>query len=928
MAKKLPKFWHQALAFVLCVVLGVSLTLVFELKSLGLTRGHGDTGTRGVFFEKQLDGLEKIAQKSNLIQQGRELYQAQRYVEAINIWQLALKAETNSSSQATVLNYLSLAYQQLGQWQQANETISSSLNLIQNLQQTTPQTKLILAQVLNTQGSLQLAQGNPEAALNTWQQATNIYTAAGYTQGRIGSLINQAQAQQALGLYLQARKTLAQVEQTLENQPDQQLKTTGLRSLGNVFKSVGAFADSRRVLQQSLQLLENDPNFSQELSATLLSLGNTAYAQGDKNAALAYYERAANVVSANSVTAGGRGAGSREQGGGSNGFCTPTNPERPRRTELDTHVPFRSTAPGQGLLPPLPAPCPSASSVTHIQAQINQLQLLIATGQTKKAENLSLELQPKFNNLSSSRSTIYARINFAKSLVKLGTKEYTTSARLLATAIEEAENLSDRQAQSYALGYLGGLYEQTQQWSNAEDLTQQALQIAQAINAPHIAYQWQWQLGRILKAQGAIKSATSAYEVAFTTLKSLRSDLVAINSDIQFSFREAVEPVYREYVQLLLNSEPSQEQLKQARQVIESLQLAELDNFFRSACLQRQIVPIEQIQQSAAAVIYPIILPDRLEVIVSLPQQQLRHYGTKISQAEVEETIEQLRENLEKPFTTPEGKLLSAKIYDWLIRPMEAELTESQVKTLVFVLDGALRNVAIAALYDGNNYLVEKYSIALTPGLELLGPRPLRQTKLKTLVAGLTEARHGFSSLPNVSEELKTIESEVPSEVLLNQTFTSSALRKQIDSVPFSVVHLATHGQFSSNADETFVLAWDKPIKLNELKNLLSSREQTTPEPIELLVLSACETAEGDKRAALGLAGIAIQAGARSTLASLWSLDDESSARLIGQFYKELATKQVTKAEALRQAQLSLLKDPDYRHPIHWAAYVLLGNWL
>ncbi|WP_445633491.1 CHAT domain-containing protein [Nostoc sp. DSM 114161] len=809
---------------------------------------------------------EKIAQESNLIQQGRELYQAQRYAEAINIWQLALKAEKNPSSKAMVLNYLSLAYQQLGNWQQASETISSSLNLIQNSQQATPQTKLILAQALNTQGSLQLAQGKAEQALNTWQQATTIYTAAGYTQGRIGSLINQAQAQQALGLYLQARKTLAQVEQTLENQPDEQLKTTGLRSLGNVLKSVGAFADSRRVLQQSLELSQNASKSQPELSATFLSLGNTAYAQGDTDAALAYYEQAANIV--------------------------------------------------------------SAKSMTQIQAQINQLQLLIATGQTKKAENLSLELQPKFNNLSPSRSTIYSRINLAKSLVKLGTKEYTTSAKLLAIAIQEAENLSDRQAQSYALGYLGGLYEQTEQWSNAENFTYKALQIAQAINAPHIAYQWQWQLGRILKAQGEIKQATSAYEVAFTTLKSLRGDLVAINSDIQFSFREAVEPVYREYVQLLLNPEPSQEQLKQARQVIESLQLAELDNFLRSACLQGQIVPIEQIQQSAAAVIYPIILEDRLEVILSLPQQGLRHYGTKISQPEVEEVIQQLRENLEKPFTTPEGKLLSAKVYDWLIRPVEAELAQSQVKTLVFVLDGALRNVPIAALYDGNQYLVEKYSIALTPGLELLGPRPLRQSKLKTLVAGLTEARHGFSSLPNVSDELKTIESEVPSEVLLNRTFTSSALRKQIDSVPFSVVHLATHGQFSSNADETFVLAWDKPIKLNELKDLLGSREQTTLEPIELLVLSACETAEGDKRAALGLAGVAIQAGARSTLASLWSLDDESGARLVGEFYKELATKQVTKAEALRQAQLSLLKDPDYRHPVHWAAYVLLGNWL
>ncbi|MFN6472188.1 MAG: CHAT domain-containing protein [Nostoc sp. SerVER01] len=854
MAKKQPRFWRKALAFVLSVVLGVNLTLILELRQVIASS------------VQPLVSKEKIAQESNLIQQGRELYQAQRYAEAVNIWQLALKAENNPLSKAMVLNYLSLAYQQLGNWQQATQTISSSLNLIQNSQQATPQTKLIFAQALNTQGSLQLAEGKTEQALNTWQQAATIYTVAGYTQGRIGSLINQAQAQQALGLYLQARKTLAEVEQTLENQPDEQLKTTGLRSLGNVLKSVGAFADSRRILQQSLELSQNASKSQPELSATLLSLGNTAYAQGDTNAALAYYEQAANIVSANSMT--------------------------------------------------------------QIQAQINQLQLLIATGQTKKAENLSLELQPKFSNLSPSRSTIYSRINFAKSLVKLGTKENATSAKLLAIAIQEAENLSDRQAQSYALGYLGGLYEQTQQWSNAQDLTQQALQIAQAINAPHIAYQWQWQLGRILKAQGEIKQATSAYEVAFTTLKSLRGDLVAINSDIQFSFREAVEPVYREYVQLLLNPESSQEQLIQARQVIESLQLAELDNFFRSACLQGQIVPIEQIQQSAATVIYPIILPDRLEVILSLPEQGLRHYATKISQPEVEEVIEQLRENLEKPFTTPEGKLLSAKVYDWLIRPVEAELAQSQVKTLVFILNGALRNVPIAALYDGNNYLVEKYSIALTPGLELLGPRPLRQSKLKTLAAGLTEARHGFSSLPNVSDELKTIESEVPSEVLLNQTFTSAALRKQIDSVPFSVVHLATHGQFSSNADETFVLAWDKPIKINELKDLLRSREQTTPEPIELLVLSACETAEGDKRAALGLAGIAIQAGARSTLASLWSLDDESSARLIGQFYKELATKQVTKAEALRQAQLSLLKDPDYRHPIHWAAYVLLGNWL
>jgi CHAT domain-containing protein len=847
MPKNLQKAKKTAKFNLLCVLIAASLTFML--------------------------GWGKVTAATSLIQQGQELYQVERFAEAVDIWQQALKAPESQSgnqlTQAMVLNYLSLAYQQLGKWQEATVAINSSLDLIQKSPQTTQPAKLTLAQALNTLGSLQLAQGKAEEALNTWQQATAIYRAAGNIQGKIGSLVNQAQAQQALGLYLRSRKTLTELEQALLQQPDQQLQITGLRSLGNVLRLVGAINESQRVLQRNLEIINKVNGSKQELSATLLSLGNTAYAQGDRTSALKYYEQAAGI--------------------------TPTN-------------------------------------ITQIQAGINQINLLIATGQAKKAENLWIQLQPNLANLAPSRSAIYARINLAKSLVKLGNKGTSDSARLLAKAIQQAKSLNDQKAQSYALGYLGGMYEQTQQWSNAQDLTAQALQLAQAINASDVAYQWQWQLGRILKSQGAIKPATAAYEVAFTTLKSLRSDLVAINSDIQFSFREAVEPVYREYVELLLNPgeslEPTQEQLKQARQVIESLQLAELDNFFRSACLQGKIVPVEQIQQSSAALIYPIILQDRLEVILSLPQQPLRHYAAKVSQTEVEKIVEQLRENLEKPFTTPEGKDLAAKVYDWLIRPVETQLTQSQVKTLVFVLDGALRNVPMAALYDGKQYLVEKYSVALTPGLELLGPKPLRQSKLKTLVAGLTEARHGFNSLPNVADELKAVELEVPSEVLLNQTFTSAALQKQIDSLPFSVVHLATHGQFSSNAEETFVLAWDKPVKVNELKDLLRRRDEISPEPIELLVLSACETAAGDKRAALGLAGVAIQAGARSTLASLWSLDDESGARLVGQFYKELATKQVTKAEALRLAQLSLLKDPDYRHPVHWAAYVLLGNWL
>lgn len=897
MARKRSVFFRRSLSVLTYGFLAASLVLFIGLSQ---SRAQLDSAlTKSYFLSVERltivahppaanSTVQATTDTAQLVQQGRELYKVERFSEAVTVWRQAAEVyqtQNDELNQAMLLSYLSLAYQQLGQLPAASEAITSSLKLLHTEQSknNTSNRSQILAQALNTQGSLQLALGQAEQAVTTWQRAATTYAQVGDEEGRIGSLINLAQAQQVLGLYLPARKTLAGVEQALQNQQDLQLKITGLRSLGNVLQSIGEIDQSRRVLEQSLAIAQSaryanaqQRQSPQDLSATLLSLGNTARMQKDTNAALTYYQQAATQ---------------------------------------------------------------SASPTVQIQSQLNQLSLLLDAERWSEAQTLSSVIQRQITNLPLSQTAVYTQINFAQSLLKMGKRGDREKfapleiAQLLATAIQQAKNLGDSRAQSYALGNLGKLYEQTQQWSNAQKLTEQALLLAQAMNASDIAYQWQWQLGRILQATGEIERATDAYQVAFNTLQSLRRNLVAINQDVQFSFRESVEPVYRQLVDLLLQplkraGETSQANLKQAREVIESLQLAELDNFFRTACLEGQAVAIDQIAQTEAAVIYPIILEDRLEVILSLPQQPLRHYAIPVSGQQVEAVLAQLRVNLEKPFTAPEGKSLAQQVYDWLIRPIEADLTQSQVKTLVFVLDGSLRNVPMAALYDGKQYLVEKYAIALTPGLRLLNPTPLKQENLKALLAGLTEERHGFIALLNVGQELNEIKSEVPSEVLLNQSFTSSALQKELNSVPFDIIHLATHGQFSSDPDKTFILAWDKPIKVNELKDLLRTRGAIRSEAIELLVLSACETAEGDKRAALGLAGVAVQAGARSTLASLWTVDDESGARLIGQFYRELATRTVTKAEALRQAQLSLLQDPDYRYPALWAPYVIVGNWL
>ncbi|MBE9182053.1 CHAT domain-containing protein [Oculatella sp. LEGE 06141] len=817
----------------------------------------------GLNFSQQSSASTPIEQPA-LIQQGRLHYQAGQFAQAAEFWQQSAAAQNDPLNQARILGYLALAQQQLGAWDDTKRSIATSLDLLQSIPSSAEQ-QLVLAQISNTQASLEYAQGQTEQAIDTWRQASALYAAAGDQEKRIGSLLNQVQALQTLGLYSQARQLLSEIEQSLQTQPDSALKAMSLRNLGNVLRATGNFTTARRVLQQSLAILQSvSPS---DLGPSLISLGNVAQSEQETDLALQYYQQAA------------------------------TN----------------------------------ATPLIQLQANLNQLSLLVKTQRWDEARSLLPTIQPLLN-LPPSRVIVYAQINFGRSLMQFEHPDPAAIVPILTQAIRQAQSLKDVRAEAYALGNLGSLYEQTQQWDEARRLTERSLLLAQTANASDIAYQWQWQLGRILKAQDRVEDAIVAYQAAYETQQSLRADLLATSPDLQFSFRESVEPVYRDLVELLLrrsipSSSASQENLRQARQVIESLQLAELDNFFRTACLEGQRVTIDQIPQTNAAVIYPIILQNRLEVILSLPGQALQQYTAIVPQATVESTLRDLRQNLEKPFTTIQGKQLGQQVYDWLIHPIESDLQAGSITTLAFVLDGALRNVPMAALYDGNQYLIENYSIALTPGLQIFRPQTLERDRLRALVAGLSEERGGFSALANVEQELQAIEAEIPSRVLLNQTFTSEALKAQIDRTPTPIVHLATHGQFSSNADQTFILAWDRPIEVQEFGSLLRSADDRR-EAIELLVLSACETAAGDDRAALGLAGVAVHSGARSTLASLWSLNDESAARFIRQFYQELLNPALSKTEALRQAQLTLLRNPNYRSPLYWAAYVLIGNWL
>ncbi|WP_424098968.1 CHAT domain-containing protein [Moorena producens] len=820
----------------------------------------------------------------SLEQQAQQLYETGQYQEVIPLLEQVISNYTESGDLIGEINSLvnlALVYQRLGDIEEAQETLSQSSSKLSQLSPNTKESQELKAQILSVEGQIYLSLGDAKKALSNWEQTSAIYQDLGDLTRLTESQIYQVQALRSLGLYHQATKTLTQIKETLQDQPDSKLKSTALQYLGNILRRVGKFQDSQEILQQSLAIAETLADQTL-IAESLLSLGDTARLQAES--LLSLRDRA-----------------------------------RSQQKRKDAMA-FYQRVVEKSTLPDL-----------KIQGQLNQLNILIANEEWSQARALWSGIEYTLTTLSPNQTAISARINLVQTLSKSKNSQLKSPNSLvtyLTDALKLARELGDRRAEAEALGNLGTLYEHASRLDDAQKLTEKALLIAQEIQAPDLAYQWQWQLGRILNQKDDKKNAIAYYSQSVKTLKSIRSDLVAISSDIQFEFRESVEPVYRELVGLLLEANAPQENLKQARDVIESLQLAELDNFFRDACLDAKPVNIDKIDPNAA-IFYTIILPERLEVIVTLPGQPLRQITTNLPQTKIERQLKWVLRDITNPWRGLQKDNLQI-IHDWLIGPIETELAKSNIRTLVFIPDGALRNLPMSVLYDGENYLIEKYSIAVAPSLELIDPKANVRQNVSALSAGVTETRPhrpNLAPLPGVKVELENIKAQIPSSILLNESFTESNFNTEVNTSGYEIVHLATHGEFSSVAEKTFLLTWDDVINLNELNSMISA-DQKQKNPIELLVLSACQTAAGDSRAALGLAGVAVRSGARSTLASLWSVDDVATTELMTRFYQRLAKGKVTKAEALREAQQELLQRQEFNHPYYWSAFILLGNWL
>ncbi len=847
---------------------------------------------------------------NQLVQQGMELYQAGKLPEALARLQQALEQTSAPQDRAVVLSNLATVNRELGKLDKAIDQWQQAIQIYQS--RNDDNSRNLLAKVLTEQAQAYSDLGQNQTAIKLLQSAVeishksqdkNIEAAA---QGALGN------AYRALGDYEQAiniSQTALKIARELKNPG---YITTTLNNLGNIYAS----AAQQERYQANTANLEGD-----NLAETTL----TKMAKEDTIAAIDAFKQSVEE--------------SKDLGGMAQ-----------VRALLNFNLMLAKT-PSNSI--------PSAPD-------------LIAANRAQALE--LLKTQPD------SQEKAYALINLAVSPIpskEPGVKtDRSKSTQLLEQGLQVARNIGSRRGESFALGTLGQVYESDKQYDKAMELTRQAEFAAQEINAADSLYRWQWQAARIFKAMGEREKAIDSYQRSIATLQSIRSDIVAANKDLQFNFRDSVEPVYRQLIGLFLEdsqainsasikAEPAKntQELSKALDVLELLKLAELQNYFGDECVQVALdnatkervalgsgntSNILQIAQDKAfsgkvkpdntkttahlkltdpnsVVIYSVILEDRSQMILELANGSLIGYPVSMGASQMQTEIDKLRALLEKR-STDQYLLPAKKIYDLLIRPMEADLAAAKPSTLIFIQDGVLRNVPMSALHDGKEYLIQKYAIATTPSLSLTIPKPLERGNLNALIAGLTVARPPFDALPNVKAEAAGVKKILGGTELLDQNFTLANFQDHLQKNTYSVIHLATHGKFGVNNENTFLVGYDGLISIEEIDNLL--RTQSSKHPVELLTLSACQTAAGDNRSALGMAGVAVRAGVKSALATLWFINDESTVQLVEDFYTQLRQPNVSRAEALRKAQLKLIADKNYNHPAVWSPFILIGNWM
>ncbi|MFM7602471.1 MAG: CHAT domain-containing protein [Pseudanabaena sp.] len=532
-----------------------------------------------------------------------------------------------------------------------------------------------------------------------------------------------------------------------------------------------------------------------------------------------------------------------------------------------------------------------------------------------------------------------------------------------------ARGIKDRLGEGQSLGNLGIAYRNLGKYDKAIEYQLQYLAITREIkdlNGERISLNNLGVAFRIIKQP---ELAILFYKQSVNVTESIRKELLKLDKDIQKSYLDTIEITYRNLADTLLQ----QDRIIEALQVLDLLKVQELEDYLknikgsdRSAqgvrilepekALSNKLLAVRfensqeinnqltsQIQQlpkteinkvpdylnqipQGTVLLYPFILGDRLEIILFSPNNLPIRRTTKISKDQLETLIVDFRAGLldagSEDFREP-----SLQLYNLLIKPIEAELVQFKAKTILYAPDGQLRYIPIAALYDGKQLLVEKYQISnlIAYTLSDFSPQPKNSPNVLAGAFGgkAGDRKFGQTALPATVREAQAIANSFNNSVtLIEEQFSRQAIESKFKN--HNILHLATHAEFNIGApDQSFIIfGHGDKIRINEITNWQISN-------IDLIILSACQTGLGKLGSGVEILGFGYQvqkAGAKQAIASLWKVDDLGTQALMTAFYGELGD--VTVTEALRRAQVSLIKSKDYNHPYYWSAFFAIGNGL
>jgi len=726
------------------------------------------------------------------------------------------------------------------------------------------------------QGVQYFQQGAFDKAATAWRQVADK-TESPNSALRVRAYLGVAVACQKMGLYQEALQGLAEAQSLLPEVGDATLEAQYRQQLGNLYLATHRHTESIESLAAAVKIAKQTNR--QDLQAAILNdYGNALHVGGYVSDARAAHQAALTLA-----------------------------------RELQ------------------------ATRLAY-QAALNIARLELKRGETDAAREALRDSLAMRNAIPPSYEwamALFTAVDLERAL-PTATADAGVRVRMedLQKVLDYATTIRNSRLLSMSHGYIGKEALALGNLSEAEASLRSAVLHAAQSQAPDILYEWYWRLALVLRRQDKVDAAIAAFEQSLAVLAPIRAELLNGYHDSHDFFQAHIRPVYLDFADVLLaradtaEGDAERRALDRARTAVEALKSAELQDYFRDECVatqERKSMTLAQVSPTSA-VLYPIVLAGRVELLLSI-NGELSKRSIAVDQNQLLENTLRLREFVQD---SSNARFLpyANRLYRWLIEPVKQQLVGAGIDTLVVIPDGVLRTVPFAALHSGERFLVEEFALAVTPSLALTTGASTLTTQGSALLAGVAQAVQGFSPLPKVTAELSSIHDQMGGKVLSNGEYTIANLSAALAADDYSIVHMATHSTIGATPAESFLLTYDGKLTMGDLEFLLRIGE-FRKQPLELLTLSACETAVGDERAALGLAGMAVKSGAKSVLASLWLVDDSATAALMNRFYRNLDLRggNSSKAKALRAAQLNLLAEPATEHPANWAAFMLIGNW-